>query len=120
VLDLQDAIGNKDLVVAFLPPDKFADADGVRTCAERLNAFNEKARARGMSLGYHNHWWEFSNRIRQRDCACDVVPPARPDVFAEVDTLLGKGRRRRSGGRGARPRRARAVVAHQGWSGDES
>ena len=90
VLDLQDAIGNKDLVVAFLPPDKFADADGVRTCADRLNAFNEKARARGMSLGYHNHWWEFSNRIGNETAYAMLFRLLDPTVFAEVDTYWAK------------------------------
>ncbi len=90
VLDLQDAIGNKDLVVAFLPPDKFADADGVRTCAERLNAFNEKARARGMSLGYHNHWWEFSNRIGNETAHAMLFRLLDPSVFAEIDTYWAK------------------------------
>jgi len=90
VLDLQDAIGNKDLVVAFLPPDKFADADGVRTCADRLNAFNEKARARGMSLGYHNHWWEFSNRIGNETAHAMLFRLLDPSVFAEVDTYWAK------------------------------
>ncbi len=90
VLDAQDAIGNKDLVVAFLPPDKFADAESVKTCAERLNAFNEKARARGMSLGYHNHWWEFSSRIGSETAHAMLFRLLDPTVFAEVDTYWAK------------------------------
>jgi sugar phosphate isomerase/epimerase len=90
VLDQQDAIGNKDLVVAFLPPDKFADADSVATCAERLNAFNEKARGRGMSLGYHNHWWEFSNRVGDETAHALLFRLLDPTVFAEVDTYWAK------------------------------
>ena len=90
VLDLQEAIGNKDLVVAFLPPDKFADADGVRMCADRFNAFNEQARARGMSVGYHNHWWEFSNRIGNETAHSMLFRLLDPIVFAEVDTYWAK------------------------------
>ena len=117
VLDQQEAIGNKDLVVAILPPDKFADADGVRTCAERLNAFNEKARARGMSLGYHNHWWEFSNRIGNETAHAMLFRLLDPTVFAEVDTYWAKVGGADPARRGARSRRARPLVAHQGWSG---
>lgn len=90
VLDSQAAIGNKDLVVAMLPPDRFADADGVRKCAERLNAFNEQVRARGMSLGYHNHWWEFSNRIGNETAHAMLFRLLDPTVFAEVDTYWAK------------------------------
>ena len=120
VLDLQEAIGNKDLVVAFLPPDKFADADGVRTCAERLNAFNEKARARGMSLGYHNHWWEFSNRIGNET--------AHAMLFRLLDPTCLR-RSIRTGPKSAASIRRGVVrdlgdrapsVAHQGRSGDGS
>ena len=90
VLDQQQAIGVKDLVVAFLPPDKFADADGVKTCAERLNAFNEKARARGISIGYHNHWWEFQNKVGNETAHALLFRLLDPSVFAEVDTYWAK------------------------------
>jgi sugar phosphate isomerase/epimerase len=90
VLDLHQAIGNKDLVVAFLPPDKFVDADGVKTCADRLNAFSEKARARGISIGYHNHWWEFQNKIGNETAHAMLFRLLDPSVFAEVDTYWAK------------------------------
>ena len=94
---LQDAIGVKDLVVAFLPPEKFADADGVAHCAERLNAFNENARARGMSVGYHNHWWEFSNRIGNETAHAMLFRLLDPIGVRGGRHILGEGRRRRSG-----------------------
>jgi sugar phosphate isomerase/epimerase len=90
ILDAQDAIGNKDLVVAMLPPDRFIDADGVRKCADRLNAFNEKVRARGMSLGYHNHWWEFANRIGDETAHALLFRWLDDSVFAEIDTYWAK------------------------------
>jgi len=90
VLDQQEAIGNKDLVVAMLPSDRFTDADGVRRCADKLNAFNEQARARGMALGYHNHWWEFSNRIGNQTAHSLLFRLLDDSVFAEVDTYWAK------------------------------
>ena len=90
VLDGQAAIGNATLVVPMLPPDKFADADGVKSCADRLNAFNEKVRARGMSLGYHNHWWEFQNKIGGESAHAMLFRLLDPSVFAEVDTYWAK------------------------------
>ncbi len=90
VLDQHEAIGNKDLVVAMLPPERFTDADGVRVCADRLNAFNEQARARGMAVGYHNHWWEFSNRIGNQTAHSLLFRLVDNSVFAEVDTYWAK------------------------------
>jgi len=90
VLDAQDAIGNKDVVVPMLPPDWFANEAGVSKAAERLNAFNEKVRARGMSLGYHNHWWEFASRIGNETAHALLFRLLDASLFAEVDTYWAK------------------------------
>jgi sugar phosphate isomerase/epimerase len=86
VLDEQAAIGNDTLVVPFLPPDEFKDEGAVRRTADRLNAFNEAVRARGASLGYHNHWWEFSTQIDGRSAHSLLFGLLDAAVFAEVDT----------------------------------
>lgn len=90
LLDQQDAIGNKTLVVPFLPPASFADADNVRNNAERLNAFSEAAKARGMTLGYHNHWWEFSTKIGDETAHALLFRLLHPEVFAEIDVYWAK------------------------------
>ena len=38
ILDAQQAIGSTDLIVAFLPPDRFADRAAVESVAEDLNS----------------------------------------------------------------------------------
>jgi sugar phosphate isomerase/epimerase len=90
LLDAQEAIGVKQLVVAFLPPDRFADQAGVAKCADHLNTFNEAVRARGMTLGYHNHWWEFGNRIGNETAHSLLFRLLDPSIFAEVDTYWAK------------------------------
>jgi sugar phosphate isomerase/epimerase len=86
IFDAQQEIGNRDLVVAFLPPERFADRDAVRATADDLNAANESARERGLSLGYHNHWWEFANRIDGDTAHALLFQLLDPSVFAEIDT----------------------------------
>jgi sugar phosphate isomerase/epimerase len=86
VLDEQDALGNRTLVVAFVPPDRFKTEDGVRRVAAELNECAANARARGMSLGYHNHWWEFELAHGGRSAHEILMSELDSDVFAEVDT----------------------------------
>jgi sugar phosphate isomerase/epimerase len=90
LLDAQQAIGVKQLVVAFLPPDRFVDQAGVSKSADHLNTFNEAVRARGMTLGYHNHWWEFSNKIGNETAHALLFRLLDPTVFAEIDTYWAK------------------------------
>jgi sugar phosphate isomerase/epimerase len=86
LLDAQEAIGATELVVAFLPPERFADHAAVSKSAEHLNAFNAAVRARGMNLGYHNHWWEFGTRIGNETAHALLFRLLDPTVFAEIDT----------------------------------
>jgi sugar phosphate isomerase/epimerase len=90
VLDQQAAIGNRLLVVPFLPPDDFKDAAAVHRTADRLNAFNDAVRASGAALGYHNHWWEFSTQIGGRSAYAILFERLDASVFAEIDTYWAK------------------------------
>ncbi len=90
LLDVQQAIGNRNVVVAFLPPERFADEAAIAKTADHLNVFNTSVRARGMTLGYHNHWWEFSQRIGDVTAHAALFARLERNVFAEVDTYWAK------------------------------
>jgi len=90
ILDLQQEIGSEDVVVAFLPPDRFSDADKIFITADQLNRANENVKARGMRLGYHNHNWEFSTRLDGRTAHEILFEQLHPEVFAEVDVYWAK------------------------------
>jgi sugar phosphate isomerase/epimerase len=90
ILDEQEAIGNRDLVVAFLPEDRFADADAVQRVADDLNQANEWVSGRGMRLGYHNHWWEYQVRLGGRTAHEHLFDQLDDGVFAEVDTYWAR------------------------------
>lgn len=59
VLDTMAALECSRLVMPFLPPDEFQTIDQVKQHCERLNEGNKVARANGLTLFYHNHWWEY-------------------------------------------------------------
>jgi sugar phosphate isomerase/epimerase len=90
VLDDQQTLGSRSVVVAYLPPDAFATEADVAVTSDRLNAFAEQVAARGMSLGYHNHWWEFATRIGERTAHQHLFERLDRSVFAEVDTYWAR------------------------------
>ncbi len=84
-LDDIQAVGCDTAVVAFLPPATFADADEIGRAAESMNAAAEIAAARGVALGYHNHWWEFEQSIDGRRAWDVFFDQLSPTIFAELD-----------------------------------
>ncbi|MEY2580270.1 MAG: hypothetical protein QOE09_119 [Ilumatobacteraceae bacterium] len=82
--DLQE-IGCDIAVCAFLPPEKFADLDAIKHSADALNKANEIARARGVSLGYHNHWWEFSTNVDGQTAWSALFERLDTTMFIELD-----------------------------------
>lgn len=90
VLDAQQAIGSNDLIVAFLPPDRFAERAGVEQVAADLNAALEHVKARGMNLAYHNHYWEFSSQIEGQSAHALLYELLDPAILAEIDLYWAK------------------------------
>lgn len=85
MLDKVQEIGCDVAVCAFMPAERFADLDAVKASADALNAANEIARSRGVSLGYHNHWWEFSTSLDGQTAWSALFERLDATVFAEVD-----------------------------------
>ena len=59
VLAIAEAFAPDRVCIAFMPPDEFETLDSINAACEKLNRAGEFARANNLSLGYHNHWWEF-------------------------------------------------------------
>jgi sugar phosphate isomerase/epimerase len=84
-LDDLGEIGCDVAVCAFMPPESFADLDAVKASADALNQANEIAVSRGVSLGYHNHWWEFSTILDGQTAWSALIERLDPTVFTELD-----------------------------------
>ena len=84
-LDEHAALGCDTVVIPALAPKSFADLDGIRRNADLLNATNEQARARGLTLGYHNHFWELQSVIDDRPALLHLFDLVDDTVVAEVD-----------------------------------
>ena len=90
ILDAQQALGHEHFVVPFLPPERFETRDEVLKVAEELNRAHPAVSARGMRLGYHNHWWEFQQQFEGRSAHALLFEALAPEIFAEVDTYWAR------------------------------
>ncbi len=84
VLDEQEAIGNS-FIMSSGRPDDFADRGAIEALASRFNEAAANAAARGVAVGYHNHWWEFDRQVDGAvayDLFCSLLDPS---VFLEID-----------------------------------
>ncbi len=60
--DAAAAIGVQTLIDPHAPGDDWGTVDGIARIAERMNAAAGRARAAGLSFGYHNHAFELEAR----------------------------------------------------------
>lgn len=84
-LDELQEVGCDTAILAFLPPSHFADADAVAATAELINTAAADAAERGMTFGYHNHWWEFETMIDGRSAWSHLWDRLEPGIVAELD-----------------------------------
>ena len=84
-LDVHQSLGCDTVVIPSLPHDAFSNVDDVRASADLVNDAAESARKRGMTLGYHNHWWELTPMPDGRPALLHLFDYLAPGVIAEVD-----------------------------------
>ena len=59
VLDDNDALGNKNIVVPYLADTRRKNAADWKSVAQSMDKFGAEVQKRGFTLGYHNHSFEF-------------------------------------------------------------
>lgn len=85
VVAFNKAIGNNVIVVPYLPEEERpTDAAGWVTLGEELAGLNEKLKAEGMTLAYHNHDFEMA-QFDGRTALEIMMEAAGEDVMAELD-----------------------------------
>jgi sugar phosphate isomerase/epimerase len=83
LVDTAKTLGYEYLVTGFGPPE-FATADKVKESAAKFQAGAALLVGTGLTLGIHNHWWEFSQKVDGR-YAYDLFLEEAPDVISELD-----------------------------------
>lgn len=84
VIDTMEALDCKRLIVAWQPPEKYKSVDGIKSICDTLNEGAAVARAYGIQVGYHNHWFEYEP-VENRIPVDVMLEHLDPEVFFEVD-----------------------------------
>jgi len=85
VIDTAAQLGIQRIVIGYLPAEEYGSLAATKQVCDRLNQASAVATANGLSLGVHNHWWEFKqvDGVYPYQVWLDELDPA---VFFELDT----------------------------------
>jgi sugar phosphate isomerase/epimerase len=86
VLDTMAALGCKHLIQAYIPPEEFTSVASIQRHCDALNEANIVAQANGITLYYHNHWWEYEYVVEGRPAYQIMLDHLQPGVLLELDT----------------------------------
>jgi len=87
VLDAAVELGMTTVIDPFIPTDRWRTADDAARLAQSFNAISAQAKERGLQFGYHNHQWEFTNKVDGRPIYDLFVEQLDEGVALEVDTF---------------------------------
>jgi sugar phosphate isomerase/epimerase len=88
VLDTMAAL-HCDRIISGSGKEQFKSLEGVKAVCDTFNKADDIARPHGISIGYHNHWWEFQ-RLNGRTALETMLDYLQPEVFFEIDTYWVK------------------------------
>jgi sugar phosphate isomerase/epimerase len=80
------ACGVGVVIDPFTPPERWQDEADIAATAAALNEAAKKAADHGVTVGYHNHWWELQTQIGGRSAFEVFVDQLDPELVVEVDT----------------------------------
>lgn len=80
------SLGIATLVVPWLPPERFATRASIRAVADELNRTAAEVAAHGISVGYHNHWFELEAVFDGRTALDWLADDLADGVVLELDT----------------------------------
>jgi sugar phosphate isomerase/epimerase len=84
VLSTLEALACTRAVCAWQPPEQFTTLAGIRATAAKLNQAAAVLAPHGISLYYHNHWFEM-NPVEGRPALWHLVASLDPTVHIELD-----------------------------------
>ena len=80
------SLGIATLIVPWLEPERFASRATVRGVADELNRTAAEVAAHGISVGYHNHWFELEAVFDGRTALEWLADDLDDGIVLELDT----------------------------------
>lgn len=87
VFDAAEELGIGLVIDPFIPTERWRTADDAARLADAVNGLAARAAERGLRFGYHNHQWEFANRVGGRPIYDLFVERLDPGVALQVDAF---------------------------------
>ncbi len=87
VFEAAARLGIGIVIDPFVPTERWQTADDARRIADRVNELTTRAAAHGLRFGYHNHQWEFTNKVDGRPVFELFAEHLAPEAVLEVDTF---------------------------------
>ena len=85
VFETANRLGARAVIDTFLPEEHWTSQDDIARTADELNAAASEAAGYGLTVGYHNHWWEIGHGFSGRTGLEVLVAALDPAVVLEVD-----------------------------------
>ena len=85
VFEAANELGAHAVIDTLVDEEHWTARDDIARTAGELNAAAREAAARGLTVGYHNHWWEFGRSFNGRTGFELLVDALDPAVVLEVD-----------------------------------
>ncbi len=79
-------LGMHTVIDPFVPAERWTTAHDIAATAAELNSAAAEARNYGLTVGYHNHWWEVETIVDGRRAIEILADHLDEDVVLEIDT----------------------------------
>jgi sugar phosphate isomerase/epimerase len=85
-LEAAQRLGVKTLIDPFTKPEEWKDVSRIDFFADELNRVSEQAKDFGITIGYHNHFWELAERVGDQIAFDYFIEKLSPEIVIELDT----------------------------------
>jgi sugar phosphate isomerase/epimerase len=91
MLEIAESFNCRKMIWHGWPEDKrYSSLEGTKELVDIYNESNHFAKANGLQLGLHNHWWEYRNKVDGKFVYEVLLESVEPDIFFEIDTYWVK------------------------------
>ncbi|WP_022918863.1 sugar phosphate isomerase/epimerase family protein [Ruania albidiflava] len=86
VFEAARVLGVQTLIDPMVPAERWTSRAEVQATADRLAGIATEAADHGLTIGYHNHWWELAQQIEGRPALEVFADLLDERIVLEVDT----------------------------------